>query len=113
VQDQQLKDVIQQAMQRHAEGVTFRERNAGKTIDNDMSDEGNGNCFVVCKFVRTKLKIVWFVNELLMFLGLCVYSFVCLCIFLLFCISSYYMLPDGLIKNNNNNYYYYYYYYKC
>ena len=27
-------------MQRHAEGVTFRERNAGHAIDNDMSDAG-------------------------------------------------------------------------
>jgi len=28
-------------MQRHADGVTFRERNAGNAIDNDMSDQGN------------------------------------------------------------------------
>ena len=27
-------------MQRHSEGVTFRERNAGHAIDNDMSDAG-------------------------------------------------------------------------
>ena len=40
-QDQPLKDVIQEAMQRHAEGVTFTERNAGKSIDNDMSDAGD------------------------------------------------------------------------
>ena len=37
-----MKDVVQEAMQRHAEGVTFRERNAGHAIDNDMSDAGDG-----------------------------------------------------------------------
>jgi glycogen debranching enzyme len=41
--DQQLHEVIQEAMQRHADGVTFREHNAGSAIDNDMSDAGFDN----------------------------------------------------------------------
>ena len=35
-----LHDVIQEALQKHAEGISFREHNAGPDIDKDMSDQG-------------------------------------------------------------------------
>ncbi|XP_043206141.1 glycogen debranching enzyme-like isoform X1 [Amphibalanus amphitrite] len=38
-----LHDVIQEALQRHFEGLSFRERNAGFQIDRDMSDQGFNN----------------------------------------------------------------------
>jgi len=40
LQDQPLASVMQEALQKHAEGLKFRERDAGPGIDNDMSDAG-------------------------------------------------------------------------
>ncbi|KAM5160038.1 glycogen debranching enzyme-like isoform 1-T5 [Callospermophilus lateralis] len=39
-QDQPLCEVIQEAMQRHMQGIQFQERNAGPQIDRNMKDEG-------------------------------------------------------------------------
>lgn len=39
-QDQPLYEAIQEAMQRHVQGIEFREWNAGPQIDCNMRDEG-------------------------------------------------------------------------
>ncbi|XP_045473681.1 glycogen debranching enzyme [Harmonia axyridis] len=41
--DQSLQDVMQEALTRHFQGVTFRERNAGREIDEQMTDKGFNN----------------------------------------------------------------------
>ena len=40
VQDQSLREVIQEVLQRHAEGVSYRERHAGQGLDINMTDKG-------------------------------------------------------------------------
>ena len=41
--EQALADVIQEALDTHLHGLAFRERNAGRTIDEHMRDEGFNN----------------------------------------------------------------------
>ena len=38
-----LRDLVQETMQVHVTGLKFRERNAGKQIDEHMLDEGFNN----------------------------------------------------------------------
>ncbi|XP_065569335.1 glycogen debranching enzyme-like [Artemia franciscana] len=40
VRDQPLKEVMQEAVQRHFQGISFRERGAGYAIDSHMTNEG-------------------------------------------------------------------------
>ena len=39
-QDQPLHNVMQEALQKHAVGLKFRERGAGPGIDRDITDAG-------------------------------------------------------------------------
>ena len=41
--DQPLEAVIQEALVKHFQGLKFRERNAGKQIDEHMTDGGFNN----------------------------------------------------------------------
>lgn len=41
--DQPLHDVIQEALNVHFQGLVFRERNAGRQIDEHMTDQGFNN----------------------------------------------------------------------
>ena len=43
LKDQPLGEVMQEALQRHFQGVVFRERNAGIKIDSEMKEEGFNN----------------------------------------------------------------------
>lgn len=40
--------MIQEALQRHLQGISFRERNAGPKIDMHMRDEGGSVCVLQC-----------------------------------------------------------------
>ena len=57
-QDQRLCDVIQEALQAHASGLKYRERNAGPAVDRDMSDEGQllDLCVLCTLYSKTRLK---------------------------------------------------------
>lgn len=43
VVDQNLSDVMQEALRVHFQGLAFRERNAGRQIDAHMADRGFNN----------------------------------------------------------------------
>ncbi|CAK9302640.1 unnamed protein product [Gordionus sp. m RMFG-2023] len=40
---QPISDIIQEVLQKHAQGLAFRERNAGPNVDSNMSSEGFNN----------------------------------------------------------------------
>lgn len=51
---------MQEALQRHAQGIRFRERNAGPDIDRDMSTQG---VYLVVFFMKTVIAISWSVTQ--------------------------------------------------
>jgi glycogen debranching enzyme len=56
-----LHEVIQEALQRHADGVSFVERNAGPGIDNDMTMEGG---YEECACIHSLSFVVAFFSPL-------------------------------------------------
>ena len=53
VQEQTLQDVMQEALQKHATGVKYREINAGSKIDKHMQDQGKHNTLLKQLFYLT------------------------------------------------------------